>query len=63
MCVVVQNEFLGHLMSARVHNGQRAKTSERERAARETTLCLWAPRSQPLGLLAVSDIAQGVCGE
>lgn len=29
----------------------------------ETTLCLWASRSPPLGLLAVSDIAQGACGE
>lgn len=66
MCVV-QDEFQGHLTDARVHHGQRAKTSERDGlrswTARETTLCLWAPRSQPPGLLAVSDIARGVCGE
>ena len=61
---IVQDDFCGHLVNARFHNSQYSRPesqksqAERERLQRRvapgTTLCLWAPRSQPLGPLAVT---------
>lgn len=69
---IVQDDFYWHLENARFHRQpmqlpreqrEAERSSLRRHIAWETALWLWDARSQLLGLLAVSDIAQGAYEE